>query len=177
VPEPDPVPRRRDRALALDVAVYRAVRQRLDAPPVVSASSALSHAGEHALGWVAVGAAGSLRHPEARSAWIRATATVLTAHAVNVGVKRLVRRSRPDLADLPPVARVLSNSSFPSAHSCAAGAAVVAFSPLLPVPALAAVAVAMATSRVVIGVHYPSDVLAGLTLGAVVARGMAPGRE
>lgn len=177
---PDPIPSRRrprDRALAVDVAAYRAVRQRLGRPPVVAAASALSHAGEHSLGWVAVGAAGAWRDPGSRSAWVRATATVLAAHAVNVGVKRVVRRARPDVADLPPAARVLSNHSFPSAHSCAAGAAAVAFSPLLPRPPLMAVTVAMATSRVVIGVHYPSDVVAGIGLGVAVARGAARGRR
>lgn len=182
MPDPNPSrngrrPRRRDRALAVDVAAYRAVRQRLGHPPVVAAASALSLAGEHALGWVAVGAVGAWRDPGSRSAWVRATATVLVAHGVNVGVKRVVRRARPDLADLPPVSRVLSNHSFPSAHSCSAGAAAVAFSPLLPRAPLVAATAAMATSRVVLGVHYPSDVAAGIGLGVAVARGLARGRR
>ena len=44
----------------------------------------------------------------------------------------------------------------------------------LPAAPLYAVAVAMALSRPYLGVHYPSDILAGAALGDAVARFMTP---
>jgi len=42
-------------------------------------------------------------------------------------------------------------------------------SPALPAPALHSLALALALSRLYLGLHYPSDVLAGAALGAAVA--------
>lgn len=71
------------------------------------------------------------------------------------------------IADCPP----LHDWSFPSNHATIAGAAAVAA--LLAWRALAWIAlpaaVAMAVSRVAIGVHFPLDVAAGLLLGSFVA--------
>jgi membrane-associated phospholipid phosphatase len=65
-----------------------------------------------------------------------------------------------------------SKLSFPSAHATSTTAAAVLLGGLLPVGAVRAAAVLvppMAVSRLVLGVHYPSDVLAGAALGAAVA--------
>jgi undecaprenyl-diphosphatase len=101
-------------------------------------------------------------------------ATVAGSWLLNQLVKRLVDRARPVLAD--PVAHA-SGMSFPSGH---AQSAIVAYSVLLLVflpwlhgagRALAAgVAATMVLligfSRVALGVHFVSDVLAGYALGA-----------
>ena len=62
-----------------------------------------------------------------------------------------------------------STLSFPSAHATSTTAAAVAFGGLLGSPLAAAVVPPMALSRLVLGVHYPSDVVAGSALGAAVA--------
>jgi undecaprenyl-diphosphatase len=54
--------------------------------------------------------------------------------------------------------------SFPSSHAVTSFAAARAFG----VPALWAVALPMALSRLYLGVHYPSDIAAGAALGAVL---------
>ena len=155
-------------ALRADVAAYRAVRGQAVHPAVVQGALALSHFGEHALGWLAIGAAGTVLDRPRRREWARATVAVAAAHGGNIAVKRVVRRPRPDLADLPARGRTPSALSFPSAHAASTFAAVTAFGPLLPRVPWRAVGATMALSRVVLGVHYPSDVVAGAVLGVVV---------
>jgi decaprenylphosphoryl-5-phosphoribose phosphatase len=86
----------------------------------------------------------------------------------------VVRRPRPDLPDLPPLIKTMSNRSYPSAHATTCGAATVAFDPLLPAAALRTAAVTLALTRPYLGVHYPSDSLAGFALGVAVAELAAP---
>jgi undecaprenyl-diphosphatase len=80
-----------------------------------------------------------------------------------------VRRPRPQLADLPPLAATPTQLSFPSAHATSSFAAARVYSaagaPALPLYLAAA---GFAASRVYLGVHYPSDVLAGALLGCVI---------
>jgi len=61
--------------------------------------------------------------------------------------------------------------SFPSGHSITAAALAVALTLLYPrgMPAWLLAAALIAASRVIIGAHYMSDVLAGLYIGAVTA--------
>lgn len=160
----------RSGVLAADLRLLRAVRGSAW-PPAVTAARGLSHFGEHALGWLAVGVAGALRAgPGGRQPWLRAAGSVAVAHGANIAVKRVVRRPRPELADLPPLVTVPSRLSFPSAHAASTFAAAAAYPPLVPRSPLAAAALAMAYSRVLLGVHYPSDVLAGALLGVAVGR-------
>jgi membrane-associated phospholipid phosphatase len=136
----------------------------------------LSHAGEHALGWTALGLLGAALDHEQRRPWLRATATVVGAHAVSVVAKRVARRHRPSDPRIQVLVATPSDWSFPSSHAASTTAAAVAYSrllrwrwPLLSIPV-------MMTSRVIVGVHYPSDVLAGALIGAVMGRWVAPTR-
>jgi membrane-associated phospholipid phosphatase len=128
----------------------------------------LSGFGEHAAGWIALGALGwfsGRRRPE----WAAGVVGVVAAHAAGVVVKRVVRRPRPTLQDIPALVTTPSRLSFPSAHSCSTAAAAVGFGPLVGHPAMAGLTAAMLVSRVLLGVHYPSDVVSGAALGAGVA--------
>ncbi len=80
---------------------------------------------------------------------------------INYGIKQVVRRARPEGDDLPhSLIRAPASTSFPSAHAAMAAAAAV----VLP-PVVAPAAALMAASRVYLGVHYPSDVAAGVVVG------------
>ncbi|MCX5603855.1 phosphatase PAP2 family protein [Streptomyces phaeochromogenes] len=151
----------------LDHRILTALHARGAAPSVAAAARALSLAGEHGALWLAAGLAGAAVDRERRGAWLRGTALTAGAHLASMGVKRLVRRPRP--GHVEPLVRTAGRHSFPSSHATSAAAAAVAFGALGAhvVPPLAA---AMCLSRLVVGVHYPSDVAAGAALGAMTAR-------
>ncbi|WP_142107784.1 phosphatase PAP2 family protein [Pseudonocardia cypriaca] len=155
--------------MAAEVWVLEAVQGALAHPPVVRVARGMSFFGEHAAGWLAMGAIGALVDRRRRREWIAATAAVAVAHGASVGVKRVVRRPRPDDPRVQVHVGTPSRLSFPSAHATSSTAAAVLFGALLRKPLAAVVVPAMALSRMVLGVHYPTDVLAGSALGAAVA--------
>lgn len=93
--------------------------------------------------------------------------------AIYSALKRGTSRPRP-FKVVPAIsagAAPLDAFSFPSGHTLHAVAftvVVTGYYPLLFVP-LAAFATLVAASRVILGLHYPSDVLAGALLGIAVA--------
>ena len=133
----------------------------------------MSHFGEHALGWLAVGGLGWLRGRD-RAQWQAGVVGVVAAHASGVVVKRVVRRVRPALPDVPSLVATPSRLSFPSAHSTSTAAAAVGFGPMLGRPLMGGVTGAMLVSRVLLGVHYPSDVLAGAAQAGTTGPGVPP---
>ncbi|MEE2851072.1 MAG: phosphatase PAP2 family protein [Actinomycetota bacterium] len=151
------------------VAVQAALNER---PGVLPAARALSHFGEHSLGWVAVAALGAVLSPKRRWDWLVAGAGAFGAHAAAVIVKRIVRRKRPHDPAVVVNVGTPSQLSFPSAHATSTTAAAILLGRTtgLPRGVCAAVLVPpMALSRMLLGVHYPSDVAFGIALGAVVA--------
>jgi undecaprenyl-diphosphatase len=86
-------------------------------------------------------------------------------------LKVVVRRRRPELPGLPALTSTPTGLSFPSAHATSSFAGALAYSRLgLPRAPLYALAAGLAASRVYLGVHYPSDVVAGSVLGTAFAR-------
>jgi len=91
------------------------------------------------------------------------------AIVLNYGVKVIVRRPRPVLEGLPPLGGAPSSLSFPSAHATSSFAVATAMTRVDPAGAIAfALAVALSLGRPYLGMHYPSDVLAGALLGVAL---------
>ncbi|WP_432080319.1 phosphatase PAP2 family protein [Streptomyces sp. WAC 04229] len=151
----------------MDHRIVTALRACGTDPRVAGTARALSWAGEHAALWLAAGLAGAAVDRARRGAWLRGTALTAGAHVVSMALKRVVRRPRP--AHVVPLVRTAGRHSFPSSHATSAAAAAVAFG-ALGVPAVRPLAAAVCASRLVVGVHYPSDVAAGAALGALTAR-------
>jgi membrane-associated phospholipid phosphatase len=152
-----------------DRAAFRAARTHGHAPAAERAVAAFSKTGEHAVLWLALGAAGLVLDPPRRPRWRRALRGVAVAYALNTIIKLVVRRRRPVVDGLPALIGTPTQLSFPSAHATSSFAGARAYAPLLAGGgALYPLAGALAASRVYLGVHYPTDILAGALLGTLV---------
>jgi undecaprenyl-diphosphatase len=132
----------------------------------------VSRAGDGAL-WLALAAGIALFAENAALAVLRMSAVGIAAALASRAVKGWVNRPRPYSTNPGILAGIaaLDPWSFPSGHTLHA----VAFN-LVLVPthaplalALLPLTVAIAVSRVALGVHYPSDVAAGAAIGALLA--------
>jgi undecaprenyl-diphosphatase len=144
----------------VDRALLRLLRTRGHPPALERVAQLYARAGENGVLWFAIGALTRDR---------RAIRVVLAALIANTAVKQVVRRPRPVLgSELPPLAATVSGLSYPSAHAATSFAAAGA----LPLPSLPlyAAAGAMALTRPYLGVHYPSDVVAGAALGVALEK-------
>ena len=151
--------------------MLRLARTRGHTPAAERAVAAFSRLGEHAGVWLAIGAAGSVLDRSRAPRWRRAAGVVAGAYVLNTAVKLAVRRRRPELPGLPALTSTPTGLGFPSAHATSSFAGAFVYSRLgLPRAPLYALAGALAASRVYLGVHYPSDVLAGSVLGTAFAR-------
>ena len=161
---------------AVDRAVYEAVArtptEHLDDPV-----RQLSAAADNSKLWLGIAAVVALAGGRRgrRAALEGVVAIGVTSATVNLGVKPIARRRRPDRARPArfedrhvPMPR---SASFPSGHAASAFAfayAVGRHLPALAVP-IRLLAAAVAYSRVHTGVHYPGDVVIGSVTGAGTA--------
>lgn len=163
-------------AVAAEVALLVAIQQALVRPSatgrqrraVMSAARGLSHFGEHSIGWFATGLAGATVDRRRRGQWLTAAASVVGAHAASILVKRVVRRQRPQDPAVEVGVATPSRLSFPSSHATSTTTAAVVYSKLTGRTLVPVLVPPMLASRLVLGVHYPTDVLAGAALGGAI---------
>ena len=105
------------------------------------------------------------------------TQLMLTAFLIELPLylvlKNMIRRARPAdaMESLSAFIRPSDRFSFPSGHTAAAFVFAVAVAAFFPAwaPLVFALAIAIGLSRVLLGVHFPSDILAGAVLGSSTA--------
>lgn len=103
--------------------------------------------------------------PALRGASTRAAIALTVSHLIVQGIKRFVSRARPTLRPLIPCPDCFS---FPSGHATAALTIALTYSVAFPSAAIPLIAFALLVgwSRVVLGVHYPGDVVMGQVIAA-----------
>lgn len=126
------------------------------------------------LGWI-----GRVRDPRLLVGAVLTLVATAGAYALSEGLKLVVDQERPcrAMTGVDPIGACpdVGDWSFPSNHATIAGALAVGLAVVVPRLALFTLPLAGATAllRVVAGVHYPHDIVAGLTLGGVLAAGTA----
>ncbi len=154
-----------------DAAVREALLA-LASPPVLAAMRVINYAGSWQL-LLPASLLLLLAFGRARERWYVWVGLMIVAPATEGIVKMLVGRPRPEAASM----------GFPSGHATAAAAffgAVFYLAESLRPPARRLVRVAalviivlVATARVMLRAHWPSDALAGIALGLALASGAA----
>ena len=141
-------------------------------PGVLPAARGLSHFGEHALGWFALSGLGWVTEKQQakKREWLAMGVSAFSAHAASVILKRVVRRPRPHARGVQIGVATPSKLSFPSSHATSSTAALVSLSDITGNPAPLVGVPVMALSRMVLGLHYPSDVAVGSVIGWATAK-------
>ncbi len=140
---------------------------------------AASAAGDHSMGWLALAGIEGRRTGQGGRALLRgAVAFGAESVLVNGLVKLAFRRRRPESTGPRPLPlRIPRTSSFPSGHASAAFFAAALLRDGAPAPLVYLAAATVASSRVHVGMHHASDVVAGAVVGAAlgeVARHLFP---
>jgi membrane-associated phospholipid phosphatase len=152
-----------------DLRLLRAMRTRLHTPRTEEAMRTLGKAGNNGAVWFGLNLVLALADPSNRESWLICAALGPLAIGVNYAVKLVVRRPRPVLEGLPPLGGAPSSLSFPSAHATSSFAVATAMTRVDGLAALAfLLALALSLGRPYLGMHYPSDVLAGAALGVAL---------
>lgn len=137
-------------------------------PRVDRAMYTLSMLGDDGRVWIAAAALEATRARSTRRFLHAVTWLAVGSAIVNGPIKMTARRPRPDpLTEHEHRLRIPTGTSFPSGHAASAATMAVILadgSPLWPV--WTALAAGIGVSRVHVGVHHGSDVVAGWVTGA-----------
>jgi membrane-associated phospholipid phosphatase len=161
------------RLLEIDADLTKRLRIAERPGPLRMLASILAHSGDSwfwLLGMILLWMLGS--EPWRSMAQMLVVAILLSALLVMI-IKFSVRRSRPE-GNWGSIYRNTDPHSFPSGHAVRAvllAVMAIAFMPPWLAVALVVWAPLVALARVAMGVHYLSDVLAGMALGAALGLG------
>lgn len=133
----------------------------------------LTHLGDHGYFWIALTILFLLLKKTRKVGGLMTCSLLLNTLVNNVLLKNLVARTRPyEVVDgLHRIIEAQSDYSFPSGHTgviCGGRRRISHVSEEIGVPVLA-FAFVIAFSRLYVGVHFPTDVLGGALIGAVIA--------
>ncbi|HEX3329757.1 MAG TPA: phosphatase PAP2 family protein [Gaiellales bacterium] len=138
-------------------------------PVVTPVMKGLTYIGAGGTVWIVIALALAFRQRRPL-VLVAAVATIIVSSRLDAILKDAIGRARPFVGDpsVHPSIALPHDPSMPSGHAMNAFAGAVLLGSVVPRArwALLALACAIALSRVYLGVHFPSDVLAGAALGA-----------
>ena len=150
------------------------IQEHLRAPALDGVMQFITHLGDTGAIWIAI-ALILLCIPRTRKAGlVCAAALIVNLLITNVSLKNIIQRIRPyDVMDsLKILVEAEHDFSFPSGHTACSFAGAWAMRRTMPekywIPAVV-LAVLISLSRLYVGVHYPTDVIAGTIVGVFAA--------
>lgn len=159
----------------MELDILRAL-QELHTPMLDALMVGATALGDHSLAWLMLGCALIVPRRTRRAGAAILVALAFCTLTVDLALKPLVARPRPFMLDAGVELLIPKPGgwSFPSGHSAKSFAAAAALAASLPAgcrrfaaPAFL-LAILIACSRLYLFVHFPTDVLAGAALGAVL---------
>lgn len=160
--------------LDLDGGILLAIQEYVRTPALTPFFQFITHLGDRGMIWIVLTVL-MLLFAKTRKAGAASAVALIGSLVINNGIlKNLVARARPYdvLEGLVPLLERQKDFSFPSGHTAASFAAAFVILRMLPrkygIPAVI-LAVLISFSRLYLGVHYPTDVLAGMISGILIS--------
>ena len=161
---------------ARDLLWTRRLHRGADSRALVLLLAVVSRLGNGVLWYAGMAVLPLVAGPRGWACSLRMMALGLLDLTIYLLLKRWACRPRPYVAcqDIRACTRALDQFSFPSGHTLHAVGFSIVLIEYFPMLALVLVpfTLLIALSRVVLGLHYPSDVLAGAGIGALMAFGV-----
>lgn len=163
-----------DYILALDGEILLWIQMYLRHEVLTPVLTFITHLGDKGLFWIVLSLLLLIKKSTRKTGFLSLLSLLIIFLIVNVCMKNGFARIRPyeTLTDLLLLIEKQSDFSFPSGHSASSFASAVVLFKQLPkrygIPILI-LAVLIAFSRIYMGVHYPTDILAGILIGSIVA--------
>ena len=158
-----------DRVEEFDQRVDDLLERLRDHPIADAVFTSASHLGDWSLIWHLTGAIRTLAGAPPSEAVQLSALLGVESLAVNQGIKRLFRRTRPtETGDERYAVRRPSTSSFPSGHASSAffaATVLTSMSGRRAAPLWYSMATVVALSRPYVRIHHASDVVAGAAVG------------
>ena len=158
----------------IDFAILDFIQANIRSPFLDAIMSFITYLGEGGILWIILAIVMICAKKYRREGFTVAAALILCLIFCNILIKNIVARTRPfDINTMiEPIISLPTDYSFPSGHTTAAFAAATALllckNRRFGIPTLI-IAILIAFSRLYLYVHFPSDVLAGMILGAILA--------
>jgi len=150
------------------------IQEHLRVPGLDGAMRFITHLGDAGAIWIVIALA-LLAIPRTRRAGlVCAAALIVNLFITNIALKNIIQRIRPYdvMNSLKILVEAEHDFSFPSGHTAASFACAWAMRRTLPkkcwIPAIVLAAL-ISLSRLYVGVHYPTDVIAGMLVGIFAA--------